>query len=450
MQSLSLPRPRGMQAFYTIWAGQFLSMLGTGMSRFALTLWAWELTGSATALALVAFFSFAPNIIFRPIAGALVDRWDKKLTMMISDLAAGLGTVALFLLSLNGGLQIWHVYVVAFFTGAFESFQFPAYSAAISTMVDKENYTRTSGLMGLAGSVSEIIAPIAAAILYSMIHLNGLLLIDIVSFLFAYGTLLIIQIPPAKRSEAGVDSRRGGFWGEVIYGFRFIWQRKSLFGLQTSFFFANLFFGMTMTLSRVMILARTDNNEAILATVSTMIGVGGVAGGLLISTWGGLKERKVRGIFGGFVVVGLLGTSLMGLGQNIFVWSVASFLFMLLLPLVNASSQAIWQSKVPPDVQGKVFAARSMIASISSPLAIIGGGLLADYVFEPAMQADGILAPIFGGLVGVGEGAGMGLMFVFIGIGIAAIGIISYSIPLLREVESRVLDFDEEPLSNIA
>jgi MFS transporter, DHA3 family, macrolide efflux protein len=447
MQSLSLARAKGMQAFYTMWAGQFLSMLGTGMTRFALTLWAWDLTGSATALALVAFFSFAPSVILRPIAGALVDRWDKKLTMMISDLAAGVGTVALFLLSLNGILEIWHVYAVAFFAGAFESFQFPAYSAAISTMVDKEQYTRTSGLMGLAGSVSEIIAPIAAAILYSIIHLNGLLLIDIVSFLFAYATLLIIHIPPAKRSEAGADSRRGGFWGEVIYGFRFIWERKSLFGLQTSFFFANLFFGMTMTLSRVMILARTDNNEGILATVSTMIGVGGVVGGILISTWGGFKERKIRGIFAGFVFVGLFGTSLMGIGQNVFVWSVAAFLFMLLLPLVNASSQAIWQSKVPPDVQGKVFAARSMIASISSPVAIIGGGLLADYVFEPAMRAEGALAPIFGSLVGVGEGAGMGLMFVFIGISIATIGVIGYSIPLVREVESRVPDFDAEPIA---
>src|SRR5688572_28657632 len=175
MPSISLPRPKGMQAFYTLWAGQFLSMLGTGMSRFALTLWAWQLTGSATALALVAFFSFAPSVILSPIAGALVDRWAKNLTLMLSDLAAGAGTMILFFLSLNGGLEIWHVYIVAFFTGAFESFQFPAYSSAISTMVDKDQYTRTNGLMSLAGSASEIIAPLGAAALFGLIHLNGIL-----------------------------------------------------------------------------------------------------------------------------------------------------------------------------------------------------------------------------------------------------------------------------------
>lgn len=442
MQTLSLPRPKGMQAFYTLWAGQFLSLLGTGMSRFALTLWAWEITGSATALALVAFFSFVPSIILRPIAGALVDRWNKKLTLIISDLAAGLGTITLFFLSLNGSIEIWHVYLVAFIAGAFESFQFPAYSSAISTMVEKENYTRTSSFMGLAESISGIIAPLAAATLYGIIRLNGILFLDIISFLFAYATLLIIEIPAPKRSAAGAESRQGGFWGEVIYGFRFIWQRKSLLGLQSSFFFANLFFGMTFTLASAMILARTGNNETILASVNTLLSVGGVVGGIAVSTWGGLKERKVRGIFFGFVFVGFFGTSLMGIGQNIFVWGIAAFLFMLVLPLVNASSQAIWQSKVPPDVQGKVFAARAMIANLSTPLAMILCGTLADYVFEPAMQADGFLAPIFGNLVGVGDGAGMGLMFLCMGLGIALTGIIGYSIPLIREVESRVPDFD--------
>jgi MFS transporter, DHA3 family, macrolide efflux protein len=441
MQAIRLPRPKGMQAFYTIWAGQFLSMLGTGMSRFALTLWAWELTGSATALALVAFFSFAPTVFFSPIAGALVDRWDKKLTMMLSDLAAGMGTVILFLLSLNNGLEIWHVYLIAFFTGSFESFQFPAYSAAITTMVDKENYTRSSALMSLAGSASEILAPIGAASLYAIIGLKGIMLIDIFSFIFAYASLLLVEIPSAKRSAEGAESLSGSFWKEVSYGFSFIWERKSLLGLQSSFFFANLFFGMTMTLLSPMILARTDNNEAILATVSTFFGIGGVVGGIIISTWGGFKQKRVRGVYWTFILHGLLGAFVLGLGQNIFFWAFGAFMTTAIIPLANASNQAIWQSKVPPDVQGKVFAARRMIANFSTPLAMILGGLLADYVFEPAMRVEGSLAPIFGGLVGVGDGAGMGLMFVCVGIGISLIGLISYSIPLLREVESRVPDF---------
>src|SRR5262245_33181351 len=163
----------GMRAFMLVWFGQVVSLLGTGMTRFALTLWAWDLTGQATALALVAFFSFTPMVIFSPIAGALVDRWDRKLVMMLSDLAAGLGTVVLFLLSLTGNLHIWHVYIVAFFAGTFESFQFPAYSAAITVMVDKSQYSRTSALLGLAESISGIAAPIGAAALFVLIGLQG-------------------------------------------------------------------------------------------------------------------------------------------------------------------------------------------------------------------------------------------------------------------------------------
>lgn len=439
-------RPSGMTAFYTIWVGQFFSLLGTGMTRFALTLWAWELTGSATALAFVAFFSFLPGIIFSPIAGALVDRWDRKLVMMMSDLAAGVGTILLLILSLAGILELWHVYVIALFAGAFESFQFPAYSAAITTMVDKEQYARTSAMLGLADSASGIFAPVAAAGLYGLFNLNGILTIDIATFLIAYATLLLVKIPAAKRSEEGVASR-SSFWQELGYGFRFIWERKSLFWLQTSFFFANFVFGMAMILTNPMILARTGNNEAILGIVAATFSIGGLVGGLAMSYQGGLKERRVRGVLWGFTLSGIFGTVVMGLGQNFIFWIVGAFATSLFLSPINASNQAIWQTKIPPDVQGKVFAARSVIARISSPIAMLIGGVLADYIFEPAMMSDGVLAPIFGGIVGTGAGAGMGLMLVFLGLATVVIGIVSYSLPIIRDVEILVPDFDESLIS---
>ncbi len=152
-------RPSGMTGFTVVWVGQMISMLGTGMTRFALTIWAWQLTGSATALALVGFFSFGPIVLFSPIAGALVDRWNRKLVMMLSDLAAGMSTVAIFVLYATGHLEIWHLYVAGAFAGTFESFQWPAYSAAITTMVDKKHYARASGMLSLAESISGIAAP---------------------------------------------------------------------------------------------------------------------------------------------------------------------------------------------------------------------------------------------------------------------------------------------------
>ncbi|MEO1289652.1 MAG: MFS transporter [Chloroflexota bacterium] len=439
--SIFSKRPSGMNAFYTIWVGQFFSLLGTGMTRFALTLWAWELTGSATALAFVAFFGFLPSIVMSPIAGALVDRWDRKLVMMLSDLAAGVGTILLLILSLNGSLVLWHVYAITFVAGMFESFQFPAYSAAITTMVSKDHYARTSAMLGLANSASNIFAPITAASLYGLLSLNGILALDIVTFVIAYGTLLFVKIPAVKRSAEGADSQ-SGVWQEISYGFRFIWNRKSLFWLQTAFFFANFVFGMAIVLTNPMILARTGNNETILGIVSACMAGGGFVGGLLMSAHGGFKERRVRGVLWGFMASGLLGTVVLGAGQTILFWVIGAFAQSAFLSPINASNQAIWQSKVPPDVQGKVFAARRVIAAISTPAAMIIGGLLADYVFEPAMQANGALAPIFGGLVGTGDGAGMGLMFVFVGLATVVIGLVAYSAPIIRDVETIVPDFD--------
>jgi DHA3 family macrolide efflux protein-like MFS transporter len=443
MQDTQSQQLSGMRAFMLVWFGQVVSLLGTGMTRFALTLWAWDLTGQATALALVAFFSFTPGIIFSPIAGALVDRWDRKLVMMLSDLAAGLGTVVIFLLALTGNLHIWHIYVVSFFAGIFEAFQFPAYSAAITVMVDKSQYSRTSAMMGLAESISGIAAPIGAAALFAFVGLQGILLIDIITFVFAITMLLMIYIPPAKRSEAGTESK-GSLLKEALFGFRYIAARPSLLGMQLVFFFNNLLFFFTTVLVAPMILARTGNNETILAAVSSAMGVGGVIGGLVMGATGGFK-RKVQGVIGGFLLAAVCGITVLGLGQVLIVWVIGAFFDAFSGPIINSSNQSLWQVKVPPDVQGKVFATRRLIAQVAAPISMLLAGPLADYVFEPAMQPDAALAPTFGWLVGTGDGAGMSLMFVALGSLMIVVCAIAYSLPHIRHVDTIVPDFDEVP-----
>ena len=184
--------PTGMAGFSVVWVGQFVSMIGTGMTRFALTIWAWQVTGEATALALVGFFSFAPVVLFSPLAGAIVDRVNRKVVMIVSDLAAGLSTIVILLLHLTGHLEIWHLYAAGFFAGAFESFQFPAYSAAISTMVDKKHYTRANAMLGMAGSASGIIAPMLAVPFLAILGINGVMAIDVATFVFA--VLLMVNL----------------------------------------------------------------------------------------------------------------------------------------------------------------------------------------------------------------------------------------------------------------
>jgi MFS family permease len=434
-----------MRAFIFIWIGQFVSLLGTGMSRFALTIWAFQITGEATALALVGFFSFAPSIVISPIAGALVDRWNRKLVMILSDLAAGLMTIVVLLLYATGNLEIWHLYVTGFIAAIFEPFQWPAFSAAMSTMVPKEQYGRANGLVSLADSVSTIAAPLMAGALLVAIGLGGILAIDIVTFLFAIASILLVKIPQPARSAEG-EASRGNLWQDSIYGFRYIWRRKSLLGIQFTFTISNFFGSMAMILVAPMILARTGNNSLMLGTVQSAMGVGGVVGGLAMSLWGGPKPR-IHGVLAGFILFGIFGNALMGIGQTMQVWVAAGFIGLLILPFINGSNQSIWQAKVAPDLQGRVFATRRLIAQIAGPIGLLLAGPLADRVFEPAMQAGGALADRWGWLVGVGPGAGMGLLIVVTGLLAALAGVVGYVIPQIRNAERLMPDHDAAALA---
>lgn len=432
-------RPSGMRAFMVIWAGQVVSLIGTSVTQFAITLWAWEVSGQATVLALVAFFSFTPSIIMSPLAGALVDRWNRRLVMMLSDLAAGAVTIFFLFLSLNDSLEIWHLYVGGAIAGTFGAFQFPAYSAAITMMVDKSQYARTSALLSLAESGSGILAPLIGAAVYVLVGLEGVFAIDIVTFSFAVLTLLIVHIPQPQVSEDDRAEGKGDLLTESLYGFRYIVRRRSLLGLQLVFFIGNLLSGFVFVLIPAMILAKTDNNEILLASVSTSFAVGGLVGGLAMSAWGGFR-RRIHGVLGGWLLSGLTIAAL-GAGQSQLAWIAAGLAGSATIPLVNASNQAIWQSKVAPHLQGRVFSARRLIAQITTPLALLLTGPLADQVFEPAMQnPDSVLAQIFGGVVGVGHGSGMALIIFSAGALIALSAAVAYALPFIRDVETLIPD----------
>src|SRR2546425_8288955 len=200
----------GMRGFALVCSGQTVSRLGSGMTGFAFVIWAYLQTKEVTTLALAATFRFAPTVILSPIAGALVDRWNRKLTMMLSDLAAGVATIILLLLYLPGALQVWHWYVAGAFEGAFEAFQWPAYSAAISTMIPKSQYGRASGMLSVAQSISGVFAPVFAATLLGILAPNGIaviMAIDIVTFVSAISILLAVRILQPKVTETGKRAR---------------------------------------------------------------------------------------------------------------------------------------------------------------------------------------------------------------------------------------------------
>lgn len=430
----------GMRGFLLLWSGQLVSLLGSAMTTFGLILFAYTVTGSATVVAFLGVAGFGPVILFSPLAGTLVDRWSRKRVMALSDAGAASATAALFTLFTLGALEVWHLYVAAAVAGAFGAFQFPAFSAAITLMVSKANYARASGMMSLAGSLSAFFAPIGAALLLAVSDLGLILAIDLATFGAAVVTILLAHVPPPVETAAGREGR-GSFLRETAYGFRYILERRSLLGLQLIFFGVNLVASFSFILLYPMILARTANNEVLLATVLSAGALGQIAGGAALSVWGGPK-RRIHGVLLGMVATSLFGELLLGLGRGVEVWVVASFLSSFFIIFVNGSNQAIWQSKVAPDVQGRVFAVRRLLAQISAPVAMAAAGPMADRLFEPGMQAGGFLAPTFGGLVGTGPGAGMALMFVLTGLLGAAVGASGYLFRSVREVETRLPDHE--------
>jgi len=368
----------GMRSFTILWLGQILSIIGSAMTWFAFTIWAWEVTGKASALATISFFAFLPTVLFSPIAGAFVDRWNRKLVMLLSDLATAFGTLTIFLIYSFGNLQIWHIYVVSILAGFFTAFQYPAYTAAVTTMLSKDDYVRAEGMLGSGRALSGILAPVFAAALLGVVGLNGIMVIDLATFLFAFGTLLFIHIPQPERTETGLQNK-GTFWQDVSFGFRYINSIRSLRALTFLFMAAGLFLAIGATLIAPLVLGGTGNNESALATVQSTGAVGGIVGGVILSLWGGTK-RRIHTILIGGVGACLLGIVWLGLGKVVLIWAIGSFFFSFFEPFVEGGNISIWQTKVPADVQGRVFSARHLLVQVPYLFGILIAGYLAEAV----------------------------------------------------------------------
>ncbi len=437
----TVKRPSGMFGLTIILIGQAVSILASNMTGFALSIWVFQKTNSATSLGIMTTAFTLPYLLIIPLAGVMVDRYNRKLMMAVSDLAAGMGTLTILVLSTTGNLQVWHFYAVNILIGLGNAFQWPAYSAAISTMVPKEQYGRANGMVSLVEAAPGVVAPLLAGSLLPFIKLNGILLIDVATFILAIGLLMMVVIPSPKRTADGL-SGQGNFWHEATFGFKYIFQRPSLFGYVIMLFIANLFLGFPNSVHVPMILSRTGNNSLLLGAVETAGAISWTVGSLVMSAWGGPK-RRIYGALFGWMFYCIFGNILFGIGRSTEIWIPAILIAGLGSNVGVATSQAILQAKVAPDVQGRVFSARRLLTWFPDTFTPILGGMLADYVMEPAMRAQGWLASAFGWLVGASPGSGMALMMIFFGLLTSLTMISGYLIPKIRNIEDILPDHDE-------
>lgn len=433
--SLLVSRPVAppLRTYLMIWAGQVVSTFGSSLTSFALGVWVYERTGLATQFALMGFFSSLPALLFAPLAGALVDRWDRRWTMILSDGGAALVTVVLIALSLGGGLQIEHLYVAMVVASLFISFQWPAYSAVTTLLVSRDQLGRINGLEQFGQAASQLLAPLAAASLLVAVGLPGVMTLDLVTFVLALATLLWVRVPrpPRLSHPDGAGASEAALRDQVRMGWRFLAARPGLRGLLLYFAMINLLAGFNMALLTPLVLSNAS--PAGLGLVLSISSAGLLAGGLAMSLHGGPVNR-MRAVLGFGLLYGL-SFMLIGLNAAVPAIAAASFLLMFSVPLINGCSQVIWQNKVPPHLQGRVFAVRRMIAQATVPLAFLLAGPLADKIFRPLLLEGGTLAGSVGRVLGVGPGRGIGLLYILLGICSMGAGVAAYFSRRLRGLE---------------
>lgn len=419
-----------MRTFTIIWFGQLISTIGSYMTNFALTLWAWQLTGSATTLALVGFFGQLPNIPVNLIAGIIVDRCDRKQLMILGDSIAAVSTISIGILYFTNNLEIWHLYLAATFNGGFGQIQSLAYQTSIVLIVPRSQLTRVNSMNSSVHYGSVILGPALAGVLYPIMGLPGIVLIDLLTFGIAIVTLLLVFIPhPPRQAEAELET----LFFKLTVGFRQVWRQPSLrilLLISTSFWF---FHDLGGAISDPMILARSNSSAQALASISAAAGIGGVLGAIGLSLWGGPK-RRIWGMLAGFMGAGVSKT-VFGLGQLLQVWIPAQFFSSLNFPLLSSSESAIWMEKIAPEMQGRVFAANALVLQVVSAIATLIAGLLADRVFEPALMTNGRLTGLFGPIFGTDAGAGISLLYVLCSLAMILVGIVGFCLPKLRRIE---------------
>jgi DHA3 family macrolide efflux protein-like MFS transporter len=433
----------GLHSFLVVWFGQTVSSVGTYMSAFAVALWAFEQTGRATTLTLLIVAGTLAGMAVSLVGGALVDRLNRKLLIVLGDTVAAVVTLAILVLLVRDGLAIWHLYLAQMVRTIFGDIQDLAFSASTTLMVPKRHYGRVGSLSSLTHYGSVITGPALAGALYVVVGLEGVLLADFATYLVGIGTMVLTRIPKPP-ADSGVRVERLALWKDLTMGFRYILARPPLRALAFVWLLFFLSHDFVNALQVPLVLARTDNDVAVRAGVSVAAGMGGVLAAVAMSAWGGPKGR-VRGMLIAFVGAGVSKMAF-GLVRTPPLWFSAQFTSSLNFPPMLSGYRVIMMAKVTPGIQGRVFAAESVATSAIGTLAALVAGPLADYVFEPAMYSGGALAALLGPLFGVGPGAGMAVLHTFVSLGMVAVGVGGFFIYQLRHAEELLPDHDAAAL----
>ena len=327
-----------MKTFFIVWTGQVVSILGSGMTGFALGVWIYQQTGSATSFALTLLFNMLPKALVAPFAGIIADRYDRRKIMITTDIIAGFATMISAVLFLTGNLSIGHIYLLTAVNASASALQSPAFGAAVTQLVPKDQFGRANGLLQLGEGIGLVLAPVMAGVLIGLFGLGSVLLFDMVTFLFVVSILILVRFPEIHQAKGQIKESKDTWIYQLCQAVKYLWVRPGLLGLVLVFTLVNFFVGTAEAVLTPMVLSFTTPEN--LGLILTTGGVGMLIGSLLVSFYGD-HQRKIYAVFGAYA---LLGVSVLvaGLRSSVALVGTAVFLAFFFLPTVMSSSQAIF------------------------------------------------------------------------------------------------------------
>ena len=421
-----------MKNFYKLWLGELISSIGSGMTAFALSVYVYKKTGSVSYVSLITLLSFMPSIVLSPIGGLLADRYDRRLLMIIGDLFSGLGLVYILWSIQAGEKSIVPIFVGITFSSIFTSLLEPSYRATLTDILEEENYAKASGLIQVAGSAKYLISPVIAGMILSVADIRVILLLDILTFITT--CLMIFLVRKSMNSETQ-NYKKDSFKG-LLEGLFIIKENRGVYFLVIIMFFVCFFMGFIQILIRPMILALSSVKTA--GIMESLCAVGLLIGSLWIGI-AGIKKNYSKILAVACFFCGIF-MSMTGVNENLNIIGISTFLFFSTLPFMNSCADVLVRVSIPNELQGRVWGLISLITQMGTVVAYIISGIMADYIFEPMFNKNGLLVKNIGIIIGTGKGRGIGFMLIFSGMGMLIMAIVIWKNGEIREVSEKCVD----------
>lgn len=424
---------KSFQKFFILWSGELISAIGSGLTSFGLGVYVYGLTGKASIMALVTLLGFLPSILLSAGAGVLADRYDRRLLMILGDSLSVLGLIYILFCMVGGEVRIWQICLGVTISSVFSSLMEPAYKATVTDLLTEDQYTKASGLVQVAGSAKFLISPVIAGFLIAIWDIKLLLILDICTFFVTVTTTLVVRNGIKTKKVTEMKS----FIREFKDGWGAITDNKGILALVIMTSILTFFIGFIQVLSAPMILA--FSNSKVLGTCETICASGMLVTSVLIGIIpiksGYIKKLSVSLFFAGIFMV------LFGFRENIMLISIAGFLFFATLPFANTSLDYLIRTNLDNLVQGRAWGLISVISQFGLVLAMGLSGVLADYVFTPLLNKEGLLAGSIGRFLGTGSGRGTGFLIMIAGMLLCVTAVILYRLKVVKKLEDRGVQY---------